>query len=177
MTPSARVATWLKANEFVPGELPGSYEVAWGHSSGYGFVTLRLIPLEDAGEAFQLVLARSATKVVNIGWARSFEQLQAVSLALSGLAYDVDVIGQDAQKVSTAVIASNCDELARRVKALPGDPFASARGFGDLVDRREVLDEISRVMNGEPDRATYLAQLREDAVSRRKHPAIERDHQ
>lgn len=86
--PSARVAAWLASNGFVPGELPDSYEVAWGHSSGYGFVTLRLIPIDETGEAYQLVLERSATKVVNIGWARSFEQLRAVYAALSGLMFE-----------------------------------------------------------------------------------------
>lgn len=39
---------------------------------------------------------------------------------------------------------ANGDELVAAVEALPGDPQAAARGFGDLVRRNSVLEIIRR---------------------------------
>ncbi len=47
-------------------------------------------------------------------------------------------------------------ELLRRVRALPGDDQASARGMGHLVSRHDVLDEIFRWSNGEHAREPWV---------------------
>lgn len=94
MTPlvlPADVRAWALAEGFVPSAPGAPYlEKAWSHSSGYGFVSLRIGPLarvpDDPG--VDLVVRNSlGDEVVGLGWCETLADAQQVYAAISRLTY------------------------------------------------------------------------------------------
>jgi hypothetical protein len=85
-SPSADMRAWLEAEDFVPpSDGSDCWEVAWGHTIGYGYITFRLCPNDYGWEILLLSGSGEEQRSVDIGDTGSLEQIQRIFYALRSL--------------------------------------------------------------------------------------------
>lgn len=89
------IAAWATYKGFVPSSCAGCLEIAWAHSSGYGYITLRLFPLarhaDDRGcEVIVETGHGDGSHGVNLGACETLAAVREVYSVLAGLAWRED---------------------------------------------------------------------------------------
>jgi len=98
LAPTADVRAWLVSEGFVPGDLD-SWELAYAHCSGHGYVTLRFWPHDYGWDAIvRSPIADSGGRSagVNLGTCATLDQMRAVLVLLGSFRREhyVDAQGQ-----------------------------------------------------------------------------------
>ena len=88
----APIRAWALDQGFVRhDELSDNYECAWGHSSGYGYITFRLYPVDrfKGDGAWEVILETDhGSRGLGIGTCDTVEQVAEVYRVLSAMHYE-----------------------------------------------------------------------------------------
>jgi len=93
---ASEVVRWLKSEEFVrcsgwedrsDEECP-FWEVAWGHTTGYGYVTFRIDFGADTGFGYGVIVLSGPDSGISLGYFKNLDHVKALYHLMKSSEYD-----------------------------------------------------------------------------------------